>query len=130
MVQLFQIYHTAQEGCIFYGNMYNDYRKVIAVVHLLWGWTLVKGKLINITLSHEKASQVIMYFINLRLYVYFFFYSTVAEVISRVLRLVCGIYAYVHRTRANQSQPLSGVYGLVFLKLGHDSPFEPHQEVC
>ena len=26
MVQLLEIYHTAQEGCIFFGNMYNDLR--------------------------------------------------------------------------------------------------------
>ena len=26
MVQLLEIYHTAQEGCIFLGNMYNDLR--------------------------------------------------------------------------------------------------------
>ena len=32
MAQLLEIYHTAQEGCIFFGNMYNELRKVMGVV--------------------------------------------------------------------------------------------------
>ena len=32
MVQLLEIYHATQEGCIFFGNMYNDLRKVMGVV--------------------------------------------------------------------------------------------------
>ena len=41
MVQLLEIYHTAQEGCIFFGNMYNDLRAVTGVVP---GCTLLVGK--------------------------------------------------------------------------------------
>ena len=41
MVQLLEIYHTAQEGCIFFGNMYNDLRAVMCVVP---GHALVVGK--------------------------------------------------------------------------------------
>ena len=41
MVQLLEIYHTALEGCIFYGNMYNDLRAVMGVVP---GHALVVGK--------------------------------------------------------------------------------------
>ena len=41
MVQLLEIYHTAQEGCIFFGNMYNDLRAVMGVVP---GHALVVGK--------------------------------------------------------------------------------------
>ena len=32
MVQLIEIYHATQEACIFFGNMYNDLRKVMGVV--------------------------------------------------------------------------------------------------
>ena len=32
MVQLSEIYHATQEGCIFLGNMYNDLREVMDVV--------------------------------------------------------------------------------------------------
>ena len=42
MVQLLEIYHTALEGCIFFGNMYNDLRAVMGVVP---GHALVVGKL-------------------------------------------------------------------------------------
>ena len=31
MVQLLEICHTTQEGCIFLGNVYNDLRKVMGV---------------------------------------------------------------------------------------------------
>ena len=31
MVQLLEIYHSTLEGCIFFGNMYNDLRAVIGV---------------------------------------------------------------------------------------------------
>ena len=41
MAQLLEIYHTAQEGCIFFGNMYNDLRAVMGVVP---GCTLLVGK--------------------------------------------------------------------------------------
>ena len=41
MLQLFEIYHTTQEGCIFFGNMYNGLRSVIGVVP---GCTLLVGK--------------------------------------------------------------------------------------
>ena len=41
MVQLLEIYHTAQEGCIIFGNMYNDLRAVMGVVP---GHALVVGK--------------------------------------------------------------------------------------
>ena len=32
MVQLLEIYHTALEGCILFGDMYNDLRAVMSVV--------------------------------------------------------------------------------------------------
>ena len=41
MAQLLEIYHTALEGCIFFGNMYNDLRAVMGVVP---GCTLLVGK--------------------------------------------------------------------------------------
>ena len=41
MVQLLEIYHTALEGCKFFGNMYNDLRAVMDVVP---GHALVVGK--------------------------------------------------------------------------------------
>ena len=47
MVQLFEIYHATQEGCIFFWNMYNDLRKVMGVVP---GCTLLVGNVIVINL--------------------------------------------------------------------------------
>ena len=41
MVQLLEIYRTTQEGCIFFGNMYNDFRAVMGFVP---GHALVVGK--------------------------------------------------------------------------------------
>ena len=41
MVKLLKIYHTTLEGCIFFGNMYNDLRAVMGVVP---GHALVVGK--------------------------------------------------------------------------------------
>ena len=41
MAQLLEIYHTALEGGIFFGNMYNDLRAVMGVVP---GCTLLVGK--------------------------------------------------------------------------------------
>ena len=32
MVQLLEIYHATQERCIFFGNMYNDPKKVMGIV--------------------------------------------------------------------------------------------------
>ena len=41
MVQLLEIHHTALEGCLFFGNMYNDLRAVMGVVP---GCPLLVGK--------------------------------------------------------------------------------------
>ena len=41
IVQLLEIYYTTQEGCIFFGNMYNDLRAVMGVAP---GHALVVGK--------------------------------------------------------------------------------------
>ena len=41
MVQLLEINHTTLEGCIVFGNMYNDLRAVMGVVP---GHALVVGK--------------------------------------------------------------------------------------
>ena len=32
MVQLLEIYHATQEGCIYFGNMYKEIRKLKGVV--------------------------------------------------------------------------------------------------
>ena len=45
MVQLLEIYHATQEGCIFFGNMYNDLRKIMGVGP---GCTLLREKVANI----------------------------------------------------------------------------------
>ena len=41
MVQLLEICHATQEGCIFLGNVYNDLRNVVGVVP---GCALLVGK--------------------------------------------------------------------------------------
>ena len=43
MVQLLEIYHATQEGCIFFGNMFNDLRKVMGVMP---GCTLLVEKVL------------------------------------------------------------------------------------
>ena len=42
MVQLLEIYHATYEGCINFGNMNNDLRKVMGVVP---GCALLVGKM-------------------------------------------------------------------------------------
>ena len=54
MVQLLEIYHTAQEGCIFLGNMYNDRRAVMSVMP---GHALVVGKVAGKGESYLFYSQ-------------------------------------------------------------------------
>ena len=46
---------------------WNDLIEVMGFVHFEWGETLIKGKLISFTISHGKAMQFILYFINLEL---------------------------------------------------------------
>ena len=77
MVQLLEIFHGTREGCIYFGNMYNDFRKVIGVVP---GRALLVCKIagkeetvIYLTLSHGKAMQVVLYFLNLKLYDMYYF---------------------------------------------------------
>ena len=47
-----EIYYVTQEGCIFWGNMYNDTRKVMGVVP---GHALLVGKV-------TKKGETIIYF--------------------------------------------------------------------
>ena len=54
MVQLLERYHTTLEGCIFFGNMYNDLRAVMGVLPghaLVVGKVAGKGKLTYSTLN-------------------------------------------------------------------------------
>ena len=53
MVQLLEIYHTTQEGCISFGNMYNDLRAVMGVVP---GHALVVGKVAGNIISLKAGA--------------------------------------------------------------------------
>ena len=63
MVQILKIYHATQEGCIHFGNMYNDFVPGCAIlVRRVTG----KGEtFIYLTLSDGKAMQVITYFYHI-----------------------------------------------------------------
>ena len=51
VVQLLEIYHATQEGCIVFVNMYDDIRKVISVVPV---HALLVGKVELISFRHAQ----------------------------------------------------------------------------
>ena len=66
MVQLLEIYHTAQEGCIFLGNMYNDLRAAM-------GWFVMATNrrycvYYGTTPAHQPTLPVSIYSIRLEQY--------------------------------------------------------------